>query len=567
MKLRTKIMMIALLPVLVLGIGIFILAANRIADGIYNMAYVGMQATAMAVKDIFEIGNPGKYQMDENGDVWKGSSLNITKAIDIVDDIKSNTGIEVTIFWGDTRILTSIENTRGERQIGTKAPEQVIQKVLEKGEDYLERDVEILGKEYVVCYIPFYQENSKEIVGMVFLGTPRKNVSDIVSKMQIQMSVVIAVVLVITAVLVIGLVSRIVNALERSMGFLHQISEGDLTFQVDQVILKRSDEVGLLGREILSLRNQLQVIIEMLQKKGEQLDLASAELKEQSDDILKTMKELEQSAQEMSGSCSNQAEDAGIASGGVTSMGEMIGNNHTEIKKMCQISNSIDKVSKDTMTELGELKNEMKTVRKSIDYLKQQTDTTKNSVDRIGSATEMIAAIASQTSLLSLNASIESARAGEQGRGFAVVASEIQKLSQQANEAVKDIKDMVDNLTVNSDCTIQQMKEVQIVIQEQEKGIQKTEQVFADVRNKIVESENHINVVIEKTVKLEEVRTDMVAAVQNSAAISEENAANIETAMQMIQNVYREMQMIADKTNDLEKLSGEMKKSIYIFQI
>ncbi len=248
-------------------------------------------------------------------------------------------------------------------------------------------------------------------------------------------------------------------------------------------------------------------------------------------------------------------------------MGEMIGNNHTEIKKMCQISNSIDKVSKDTMTELGELKNEMKTVRKSIDYLKQQTDTTKNSVDRIGSATEMIAAIASQTSLLSLNASIESARAGEQGRGFAVVASEIQKLSQQANEAVKDIKDMVDNLTVNSDCTIQQMKEVQIVIQEQEKGIQKTEQVFADVRNKIVESENHINVVIEKTVKLEEVRTDMVAAVQNSAAISEENAANIETAMQMIQNVYREMQMIADKTNDLEKLSGEMKKSIYIFQI
>ncbi len=167
MKLRTKIMMIALLPVLVLGIGIFILAANRIADGIYNMAYVGMQATAMAVKDIFEIGNPGKYQMDENGDVWKGSSLNITKAIDIVDDIKSNTGIEVTIFWGDTRILTSIENTRGERQIGTKASEQVIQKVLEKGEDYLERDVEILGKEYVVCYIPFYQENSKEIVGMI----------------------------------------------------------------------------------------------------------------------------------------------------------------------------------------------------------------------------------------------------------------------------------------------------------------------------------------------------------------------------------------------------------------
>lgn len=115
MKLRTKIMMIALLPVLFLGMGIFILTANRIADGIYNMAYIGMQATAVAVRDIFEVGNPGKYQIGEDGDLWKGNSLNITKAVEIVDNIKSNTGTEVTIFWGDTRVLTSIENVGGKR--------------------------------------------------------------------------------------------------------------------------------------------------------------------------------------------------------------------------------------------------------------------------------------------------------------------------------------------------------------------------------------------------------------------------------------------------------------------
>lgn len=496
MKLRTKIMMIALLPVLFLGIGIFILAANRIANGIYNMAYIGMQATAEAVKDIFEVENPGKYQMDENGNLWKGNRLNITEAVEIVDDIKNNTGIEVTIFWGDIRILTSIKNEAGERQVRTKAPEQVIYKVLQKGEDYFDKNVEILEKKYIAYYIPFY------------------------------------------------------------------ISEGNLTFEVDSVILKRSDEIGSLGRKILDLRNQLQVIVKMLQKKSYQLDLVAVELKGQSDCILKVMQKMEQFAQEMAGSCSNQAEDANIASEGVTSMGEMIGSNHTEIQKMHQISDIISNVSEKTRIELGELNKDMKTVRKSIDYLEQQTDTMKNAVDRIGSATEMIAGIASQTNLLSLNASIESARAGEQGKGFAVVASQIQKLSQQANEAVKDIKSMVDNLTVNSDGTIQRMEEVQVVIQNQEKSVQKTEQVFADVQNKIVESVNHMDMVIGKTTQLEEIRTDMVVAVQNSAAISEENVASIEIVMEMIQNIYKELKEISGKTNDLERLSGEMKEII-----
>ena len=305
----------------------------------------------------------------------------------------------------------------------------------------------------------------------------------------------------------------------------------------------------------------------MLQKKSYQLDLVAVELKGQSDCILKVMQKMEQFAQEMAGSCSNQAEDANIASEGVTSMGEMIGSNHTEIQKMHQISDIISNVSEKTRIELGELNKDMKTVRKSIDYLEQQTDTMKNAVDRIGSATEMIAGIASQTNLLSLNASIESARAGEQGKGFAVVVSQIQKLTQQANEAVKDIKSMVDNLTVNSDGTMQRMEEVQVVIQNQEKSVQKTEQVFADVQNKIVESVNHMDMVIGKTTQLEEIRTDMVVAVQNSAAISEENVASIEIVMEMIQNIYKELKEISGKTNDLERLSGEMKESIYVFQI
>lgn len=72
---------------------------------------------------------------------------------------------------------TSLVDENGKRQIGTPASEKVCQQVLEKGEAFYDRNVDVLGTEYIVYYTPFYQEGSSEIVGMVFLGTPQETVS------------------------------------------------------------------------------------------------------------------------------------------------------------------------------------------------------------------------------------------------------------------------------------------------------------------------------------------------------------------------------------------------------
>ena len=209
----------------------------------------------------------------------------------------------------------------------------------------------------------------------------------------------------------------------------------------------------------------------------------------------------------------------------------------------------------------------MESVRKSIDYLEHQTSLTKDSVDQISRATELIAAIASQTSLLSLNASIESARAGEFGKGFGVVAAEIQKLSVQANTAVDDIRSMVDSLIENSSQAMERMTEVQTVILNQEQNIQKTEQVFENVKDSIRASTEHMDIVIEKTDEMEDVRTNMVAAVQNAAAAAQENAASIEEMTASVESVYQELQIITIKTKELGELSSEMKQSIELFKI
>lgn len=567
MKLKGKILALSLVPVIMLGIFMFLVAADRIANGIYDEAYVGMQATTLAVRDIFEIGNSGPYHMDENGMMWKGDTLNISQATDITDHIKEKTGMEVTVFWGDTRILTSIVNERGERQINTQVSEEVASRVLKKGETYQDRNVEILGTKYIVCYTPVYQENSNEIVGMVFLGTPQETVSVIINKVRIQFFIVILCTVVFVAVIAYILVGRIVSALKKNMEILDNISNGSLHIEIEQSVLDRKDEIGNLGRNILHLKESLRAIVKNIHTKSRELESQAVLIESVSQDVYQVMKEVNNSTQEMTASCSAQAEDANEASANVSSMGEMIENNTTQLNQLYEISDDMKTVSTEAITQFEQLNTVMQSVKESIHFLSQQTSLTNESVAKISSAAELITAIASQTNLLSLNASIEAARAGEHGRGFSVVASEIQQLSRQSNDAAGQIQVMITNLNTNSQCTLERVKQVQGIIEKQEEDISVTSKIFQQLCKDIDRSAAGMDMILENSKSLEDVRTNTVVIVQDSAALSEENSASLEEIMASIENIYRELGDISEKTSLLKNLSQEMTASVDIFHI
>jgi methyl-accepting chemotaxis protein len=567
MKLKTKILLIALLPIIILGVAVYILTTNRTANGIYRQAYDGMEATSIAVKDIFEAGGyQGDYRIDENGYLWKGYMLNISRADDIVDKIKNETGMEVAVFYGDTQKLTTLTDSDGNRQTETKASDRVIQVVLEQGNTYKARNVDIQGEKYIVYYTPVYQDGTEDVIGMIFLGMSMKNVTDIINEISRQILMIILLVIIVTAIVVVVLVNRIVSALDKSMGVLNELSHGNLEVTVDPKILKRKDEIGELGNGILNLKTELQKMIGIIRDKSRNLNDESVDLQRLSDSVYDIMQEVDRAAQEMGKSCASQAEDAAKASDNVGSMGDMLGENNKEVQKLGEISDAIKEVSKLAVQELESLNEVMQTVRDSILYLSEQTGLTESSVEKISSATEMISAIASETSLLSLNASIEAARAGEQGKGFAVVASEIQKLSEQSNDAVEDIRVMIENLITNSSNTMERMADVKLAIETQEKNIKKTEQAFNSVQNGINESVSHVDTILNKMNHLETVRTETVDSVQGSAAIAQQNAASVEEIMASIENIYQDLGTVSERTRRLGELSEDMKSSIDIFK-
>ncbi len=565
MKLKEKILALSLVPVLVLGITMFLVAADRIANGIYDAAYNGMHATTLAVRDIFEEGKSGAYHMDEQGMLWKGDALNISPATNIVDHIKDSTGIDVTIFWGDTRILTSIVDEHGARQINTKASAEVAERVLQNGETYYDRNIEILGQRYIVSYTPLYQENSKEIIGMIFLGTPQQTVSVIINKIRGQFLLIILCMLLFVTVIAYTLVSRIVAALKKNMELLDCISSGNLQIEVQPALVRRKDEIGDLAKNILNLTDALRTIVLNIRTKSEALNEDTNEIERISDNVYQVMKEVNNATQEMGTSCTTQAEDANQANSNVACMGDMIIENTTQITELHEISGTMKTGATAALEQVAELNDVMRSVKESIAFLSEQTSLTNESVAKISSTTELITAIASQTNLLSLNASIEAARAGEHGRGFSVVASEIQQLSEQSNRAAGEIQKMIANLNTNSTHTLDRVKEVQHVIEKQEENIQKTSEIFREVCNHIDQSASGMDIIMENSEKLEDIRTETVTVVQDSASLSEENSASIQEMMASIENIYQELGDISDKTKALNALSKEMTASVDVF--
>ena len=565
MKLKEKILALSLVPVLVLGITMFLVAADRIANGIYDAAYNGMHATTLAVRDIFEEGKSGAYHMDEQGMLWKGDALNISQATNIVDHITESTGIDVTIFWGDTRILTSIVDEHGARQINTKASAEVAERVLQNGETYYDRNIEILGQRYIVSYTPLYQENSKEIIGMIFLGTPQQTVSVIINKIRGQFLLIILCMLLFVTVIAYTLVSRIVAALKKNMELLDCISSGNLQIEVQPALVRRKDEIGDLAKNILNLTDALRTIVLNIRTKSEALNEDTNEIERISDNVYQVMKEVNNATQEMGTSCTTQAEDANQANSNVACMGDMIIENTTQITELHEISGTMKTGATAALEQVAELNDVMRSVKESIAFLSEQTSLTNESVAKISSTTELITAIASQTNLLSLNASIEAARAGEHGRGFSVVASEIQQLSEQSNRAAGEIQKMIANLNTNSTHTLDRVKEVQHVIEKQEENIQKTSEIFREVCNHIDQSASGMDIIMENSEKLEDIRTETVTVVQDSASLSEENSASIQEMMASIENIYQELGDISDKTKALNALSKEMTASVDVF--
>ncbi len=126
---------------------------------------------------------------------------------------------------------------------------------------------------------------------------------------------------------------------------------------------------------------------------------------------------------------------------------------------------------------------------------------------------------------------------------------------------------MILNLNSNSHESLERVKKVQGIMKQQEENIQQTNELFQTVCNNVEQSAESMDTIMEKSIYLEDIRTNTITIVQNSAALSQENSASIEEVMASIENIYQELGDISQKTKFLSGLSQEMSESVDVFQL
>ncbi len=564
-SIKLKLLAASLLPLVLVTVIISIYALYSMRKAIQDEALQGLRDMCYTVATAYDNMAEGDYILE--GDHIKKGGFDITANEDLLDKFVANSEADVTFFYGDVRRATSLLDAKtGERIIGTKASEAVVETTLKGGEDFSSTDVEINGQGYYAYYIPLKSADGS-IVGMVFAGKPTAEVSKVIVSHTTAIVIMAIVFAIIAAVVVFFIVGRLCNVIVRTGVLLTKLSDGDLTVDIDSGITARKDEIGVMARSLQNLLNQLKKVLGEIKDLSGVLSDSSKDLKNFAVNTNRTTDEISRAVDDMSQGSSSQAEDVESATLQVSDMGSAIEKMVEEIGTLYSNSEKMEHSKNDAEKIVNELAASSDHTFEAVKRIETQVKLTDDSVTQIQQAVALITSIAEETNLLSLNASIEAARAGEAGKGFAVVASQIQKLAEESNSSAASIADVIESLSQESKNTVVAMNNMNDIIVDQQQKLGSTEAKFSEVSAGIQSSLEQIDEIRGDSEICDEARIKVTDIIQNLSAISEQNAAATEQTNASMQELNSTMSVLAEKSEQLGELAVQLDQDLDFFKL
>lgn len=562
---KQKILAIAFGPMMVLAIVIAVFSSSTMKLGMEEEAIKRLQDVASGVEQALTVVGDGDFQLKE-GELYKGEH-NISKDLTALEAFAASSSIDLTLFWGDTRTVTTlIDESTGERMVGTQAADHVVEEVLKSGNTYTDKDITINGKPYFCCYLPL-KNGDGTIVGMTFAGEPSSGIEEYINGKMIQIILVILVILILGGFDIIYFARRFASAFEQEEAIIGELAEGNLNVQVEEKLLKRGDELGNIAKAIRNLIQTLSGIINSIQQTSSELMQSGQSLDEMAEHVNANAAEISKAVEDISVGAVSQAEEIETASGQIMDMGHVIENIVEDVDKLHSTSVTMKQAGDTSAEIMHHLVASTNRTDKAIQKIGRQIYATNESAQKIREAVDIISSIASQTSLLSLNASIEAARAGEFGKGFAVVASEIQKLADESSNSAQTITDVINSLLADSEMTVEIMKEVEEIIKDQREKLNATQSQFVNVTAGINSSREDTSMIEKRTQVCDSSRKTVVDVISNLSALSQENAASAQETTASMEELNATISLLADAANGLRAVSDKMEKDMKFFKL
>lgn len=560
-----KLVLLAILPVTLVTAIVFFIASSSLKEGMQSEALIGLADLANSVSASYDIMDDGEWHMEADG-LYKGD-INLSADMTLFDKFVANSEADVTIFWGDTRQVTSLrDKDTNERIIGTQATQAVIDTVIKGGQDYQSTNVQVNAQPYYAYYIPITDSNN-QVVGMVFAGKPSEEIDSYISASLMKVTGVACVLIVASVIVGIFIGRMIASGIKEAERVIQSLENGDLTVRVSDKVMRKTDEVGAMAVSLERLRVKLSEIVTNIKSSSNELSVTGERLDGMANQTNDTAGEINSAVEGISKGAMSQAEEVETASVQISKMGNEISDIVENMENLDGIASDMQQAGNESEKIVVELKASNDKTVEAIEQIGRQIYATNESVVKIQMAVDAITEIASQTNLLSLNASIEAARAGEHGKGFAVVASEIQKLSEQSAGSAKEIEDIVTKLYSESQQSVAAMEEMKQIVAEQEEKLNETTEQFKKVSEGIVETRQATNIIQAKTDECDTSRKMVIDVMSNLSAISEENAASTEETTASMQELNATINLLAEEAAKVRDMSAVLEEKISIFKI
>ena len=556
LKLQYKMLILAIIPVLVMGIVAILISNTVVKNKLLDDAKQKLKATSNAVLAAYDQ-NAGDYFVNATGDVWKGA-YNVSLSTPFIDDIAAKTGIEVTFFYNDTRLVTSLKDADGKRILGSKAGDFLVENVLQDGNEVFTNRVLVDGTFYFGYYVPVHQNNSDEIIGMVFAGMPVKEIYASLNLITMIFTVAIVVILVI-AVIGCLLVSRgIAKSIRNSMDVVKQISEGNLNVEIEQSMLDRKDEAGALSCNTQTLIDSLSAMIGKISNNTMTLNASSEEMNAAAGQAGNAVGNINDDLHNMLTGAVEQTGNAQNIKNSIHNMNIHLEKTLGEVDHLSDETKAMLDARNDVDKSLNQLDASNQDVMTEVENIQKQTQQNNESVEKIIAAVSYISDIADQTNLLSLNASIEAARAGETGKGFAVVAEEIGKLANQSNEASTEISELVNLLSYNSSQTMDIMDSVQDAMNDQTKKLVETANIFKQLQEHVSHVADGVDVIRDATVQLGKETDEIGKDIKNLSDIAQRNEDTVKGTISFSDEVLGTVNSVTEMSTEVSSSANDM---------
>ena len=256
---------ISIIPLFFFGVIILALATDLFTKAMYREISVELAGAAKSISYMLDASYPGDYTLESDSSspslyLFKGDT-DLTTNFDLVDNIKSNTGFDITLFYQDTSILTTLLDENGQRMIGRSTAKLVLEKVLYQGEAQFYTRTKFGNCEFFCYYLPLLNSDDS-VVGMLLVAKPSDRVNQAIRSASYPLFFAVIAVAFIIGVFIHLYTRKFDGVLQKIRLFLSSISTGDLGARLDDSVLKRHDEFGDIGRSAIQMQQSLRITIE-----------------------------------------------------------------------------------------------------------------------------------------------------------------------------------------------------------------------------------------------------------------------------------------------------------------